>query len=116
MIATIPRAPDRERAVDRVLEGGGRHRDDDELGCAGKLLERGVRRLPEDLAAVAVDEPDVAAIGALEGARGDPLAPLGGVVRGPEDGDRARIEERPQVAHGRSLRPGCRPGGQCGRR
>ena len=82
-----PRTPRRGRAI--TTSSGG----------AGQLRERAVRLLPEDLAAVPVDEPDVAAVGAAERAGGDPLAPFRRVVRGAEHGDRAWIEERAEIAH-----------------
>ena len=89
-----------QRGVDGLLERGGGDRDDHELGRPWQLVERGVRRLPEDLSALTVDEPDVAPVGTLENPGADPLAPLGRVIRRAEDGDRAGIEERPQVARG----------------
>ena len=94
-----PACPGGERVIHARLERRDRHRDHDELGRAGQLRKRAKRLLPEDLAAVPVDEPDVAAIGAAQGPFGDPLSPLGRIVRGAEHGERARIEERPQVAH-----------------
>ena len=100
MIATIAARAGSERVVDACLERRDGHRDHDELGRAGQLRERAERLLPEDLAAVPVDEPDVAPVGALERAGGDPLAPLGRVVRRAEHGERAWIEERAEVAHG----------------
>ena len=89
-----------ECVVDALLERRHRDRDHDELGRAGQLGERAERLLPEDLAAVPVDEPDVAAVGTLERAGGDPLAPLRRVVRRAEHGERAWIEERAEITHG----------------
>jgi hypothetical protein len=60
--------------------------------------------VPEDLTAVAVDEPDVAPVRAAKSPGRHPVAPLGRIARSTEDGDRAWVEERPQVAHGRRLR------------
>ena len=100
MIATIPRAPAASASSTPGLERRRGHRDHDELGRAGQLRERAERLLPEDLAAVPVDEPDVAAVGTAERAGGDPLTPLRRVVRGAEHGERAWIEERAEIAHG----------------
>jgi hypothetical protein len=49
-----------------------------------------------DVAASPVDEEDVSPVGAFEGIQSDPVAPLGRVVRGPDDRQRARIEQRGQ--------------------
>ena len=94
----------RERVVDRLLEGELRQGNDDEIWLAGELRKRSVRLTTEDLPALPVDEPDVTPMRSAQGSGGDPLAPLRRVVRGAENGHRAWIEERPQVAHGGSVR------------
>ena len=83
----------RERGVDRLLERSGRQRDHDELGLAGQLGERAVRLAAENLAALAVDEPDVAPVSASQRSGSDPLTPLGRVVRGTET-RRPSVERR----------------------
>ena len=64
MIPTIARAPAASDGVDGLLERRRRQRDRDQLRLAGQLLEGAVGLLAEDLAAVPVDEPDVAPVGA----------------------------------------------------
>ena len=49
-----------------------------------------------DVAASPVDEEDMPPVDAFEGIQGDPVAPLGRVVRSPDDRQRARIEQRGQ--------------------
>ena len=51
-----------------------------------------------DVAASPVDEEDMPPVGAFERIQGDPVAPLGRVVRGPDDRQRARIEQRAEPA------------------
>ena len=77
-----------------------RRRDaqDDELGGLGQRGDRRVGRVALDLPGAAVDQPDRAPVGAAERALGDPVAPLGMVVGGADDGDRARVTERSEVA------------------
>ena len=93
-----------ERPLDGPLEPGGGNGDDDELGRLGKLGERAVGPMAEHVVPLSVHEVDGPAILSLERAAGEPVAPLGGVVRGAEDRDRAGIEQRPQVARHRCSR------------
>ena len=86
-----------QRGVDRLLEAGGRNGHRDELGRLGQLGEGAVGLPPEDLAAVAIHQEHRAPSLALDRPAGEPVAPLGRVVRGSEHGDRARIEEGAKV-------------------
>ena len=88
-----------ERVVHGLLEGRRRDGDDDQLGNAGQLCERGVRRPAEDGAALSVDQVDRPPVLTLERAAPEPVAPLGGVVGGSDDGDRTGVEERAKVTY-----------------
>jgi hypothetical protein len=90
----------RERGVDGLLERGCGNCEHDELRPLGQGIERAKRRAPKHLAAAAVDEEDAPPPFSEQGAVGQPLAPFRGVVRGADDGHRARLEQRPQVASG----------------
>jgi hypothetical protein len=86
-----------ERLLDGLLESPGRNGDDDELGRLRQLGQRAVGLPAQDLAAVAVDEVDRAAVLAQESSVPEPVAPLSGRVRGADDCDRAGVEEGPEV-------------------
>src|SRR6185312_4884464 len=86
-----------ERRFDSLLEPLGRDRQDDELWCLGQIGKGGIRRPLEDLAAVSIDEVDGAMLLAAKRSEGKPVPPFRRVVRGPENRDGTRVEERPEV-------------------
>jgi len=90
--------PRRQRIIDSLLKAGRADADDDEVDRPGHVGKRGVGALAEDVLAAAIDEEDAAPRQSLQGATREPIAPFGRRRRGAEDRERARIEERGQVA------------------
>ena len=87
-----------ERAFHGLFERARGDREHDQLGRLGQLLEGAVRLLPENGSARAVDQEDRASVRSEQGSARDPLSPLRRVVRRPDHGHRARLEERAEVA------------------
>ena len=94
-----------ERRVDGVLER--RARAPPRRRGRPRPRARAARRAAaaEQLAAARVDQVHGAPVGALERGLGEPVAPRLRVGRGSGDGDRARREERLEVAPVVTLRP-----------
>ncbi len=101
-----------DAVVDDRLEELRRHGQDDELRSLRQVAQRGVRGTAEDLPAPPVHEVHRAPVLALQQAGAHVAAPLREVAGRADDGDRARREERRQVARpgvGRAA-PGRRAG------
>ena len=96
-----PRA-DRQGVVDRLLERGRRHRDDDQLRCVREVAQRRVGGPVEDGAAVSVHQVDGAPVLARSAPRPSQLPHLAGssdaptiaTERGAKRGSRSRAMVR----------------------
>ena len=87
-----------ERRLHGVLERPLGHGHHDEVGLAVELAQRGAQGPAEQLATSWVDEVDRPPVGPLDRRLGEPVPPRLRVGRGSCDGDRARREERSEVA------------------
>ena len=79
---------------------GDRYGDDDQLGRAGHLGQRGIGRPAEQLAGAAVDQIYRSPGLTCQRATGQPVAPLARVLARPEDSHRGRGKQRAQRAGG----------------
>ena len=94
-----------ERFLDRLLEPGLGHGDDDRLDLPAGIGEACEQGMPVDLAAAAVDQVHRTAVGAAQGVARQPVAPLARIGRCAQHGDRARCEQRLEVARCRHSSP-----------
>ena len=84
--------------VDRGLEAGGGHGEDHEVDGLADVRNKAIGRLAEHAVAAAVDEIDRARVARGERLGADPVAVLRRVVARADHGDRARREQRRQIA------------------
>ena len=92
-----PHAP-RKAVLDHLLEGVRRHHQQRQVDGLVQVAQRRHRRQPLHGRAAGVDELHPAAIGAAQHAAGDAEPPLGRVVGRTDDRDRARVQQRREVA------------------
>ena len=104
--ARAPCASDSSTACSRPASGTD---DDDGLDRSAGLGEAGEQRVAVDLAAAPVDQVHRAAVRAAQRVAREPVAPLARVGRRAQHRDRARREERLEVAPAVTARPARSP-------
>ena len=98
-------SPARAQRTDDVRNGSGRRRDDREVGHLGQAVHVGVRALPGDLRAAAVDRIDRPGEPATEHVADHGRADASLAIGRPDHGDRLRAEQELEIAdrHERSM-------------
>ena len=94
-----------QAVLDDLLEGVGRHHQHRQVDRLVEVAQRRHGRQSLHRRGARVDQHDAAPVGAAQHAAGDAEPPLGRVVGGPDDRDRARVQQRREVFHLNSERP-----------
>ena len=94
-----------QRFLDGLLEARLGDGDDDGLDLPAGVGEAREQGMAVDLAAAAVDQVHGPAVRAAQRVAREPVAPLAGIRRGAQHGDRGRREERLQIPRSRHSSP-----------